>query len=103
MENKLVQAAKNALADLEGIMPEFEPSGDRTHPAWTTIEDLKDALAIQRYMVLFKDCGGDEPLVEIFEGGHGMTDDEVIRQVIERCESDGVTYNESEVLMVIKI
>jgi len=32
------------LADLEGIMPEFEPSGDREHPGWTTIEELKAAI-----------------------------------------------------------
>ena len=38
------QLVREALADLEGIMPEFEPSGDRQHPAWTTIERLKDAV-----------------------------------------------------------
>jgi hypothetical protein len=43
--NKLKQAAKAALADLEGIMPEFDPSGDREHPAWQTIHDLKVALS----------------------------------------------------------
>ena len=37
----LLAAAKCALADLEGVMPEFEPSGDRTHPAWQTIKELK--------------------------------------------------------------
>lgn len=41
----LLRAATNALADLEGIMPEFEPSGDREHTAWQTIEELR--LAIQ--------------------------------------------------------
>ena len=40
----LLQAAKNALADLAGIMPEFEPSGERTHPAWTTINELEAAI-----------------------------------------------------------
>ena len=40
----LLQAAREALADLEGILPEFEPSGDRKHPAWQTIEDLKAAI-----------------------------------------------------------
>jgi len=40
----LIQAAKNALADLEGILPEYEPSGDRLHPAWQTIEELKIAI-----------------------------------------------------------
>lgn len=42
---ELLQAAKNALADLEGILPEFEPSGDREHPAWQTIDELKAAIA----------------------------------------------------------
>lgn len=40
----LLFAAKCALADLEGIMPEFEPSGDREHPAWETINLLKKAI-----------------------------------------------------------
>lgn len=41
----LLGAASNALADLEGIMPEFEPSGDRQHPAWMTIAELREAVA----------------------------------------------------------
>jgi hypothetical protein len=40
----LLFAAKCALADLEGIMPEFEPSGDREHPAWETIKLLRKAI-----------------------------------------------------------
>jgi 2-iminoacetate synthase ThiH len=40
----LYWAARCALADLEGIMPEFEPSGDREHPAWQTIKELKAAI-----------------------------------------------------------
>ena len=41
---ELYRAAKYALADLEGIMPELEPSGDRQHSGWKTIEDLRKAL-----------------------------------------------------------
>ena len=41
---KLLDAARCALADLEGIMPEFEPSGDREHPGWKTIEELQVAI-----------------------------------------------------------
>ena len=33
---------KCALADLEGIMPEFDPDGEKNHPAWKTIEELKE-------------------------------------------------------------
>lgn len=40
----LFTAAKCALADLEGIMPEFEPSGERNHPAWQTIRELRAAI-----------------------------------------------------------
>ena len=40
----LLEAATNALADLEGIMPEHEPSGDRQHPAWVTIKELRQAI-----------------------------------------------------------
>jgi hypothetical protein len=40
----LLKAAFNAWADLEGIMPEFEPSGDREHPAWATIKELRAAI-----------------------------------------------------------
>jgi hypothetical protein len=42
----LLSAAKAALADLEGIMPEYEPSGERTHPAWVTIAELESAIAL---------------------------------------------------------
>lgn len=39
---EMFSTCKKALADLEGIMPEFEPSGDRKHPAWKTIRELND-------------------------------------------------------------
>ena len=41
----LLAVLSYALADLEDVMPEFEPSGDRTHSGWQTIEDIKVALA----------------------------------------------------------
>lgn len=41
----LLEACKAALADLEGIMPEFEPSGDRQNPAWSTIKELSNAIS----------------------------------------------------------
>jgi len=43
--DELITASRCALADLEGIMPEFEPSGDRTHSAWKTIRELHIALS----------------------------------------------------------
>ena len=44
LDQMIALAAKCALADLIGIMPEFEPSGEREHPAWQTIKDLCAAL-----------------------------------------------------------
>ena len=41
----LYWAARYALADLEGIMPIFDPSGDRKSPAWQTIKELQSAIA----------------------------------------------------------
>ena len=41
----LLLEAKCALADLEGVMEEFEPSGDREHPAWDTIDKLRAVIA----------------------------------------------------------
>ena len=38
---ELLFAARCALADLEGVMPEFEVSGDREHSGWQTIKELK--------------------------------------------------------------
>lgn len=32
-----------AIADLEGMLPVIDPSGDRTHPAWKTLDELKTA------------------------------------------------------------
>jgi 2-iminoacetate synthase ThiH len=40
----LLSAARCALADLEGVMPEFEPDGDREHPGWQTIKELRKAI-----------------------------------------------------------
>ena len=41
---KLISAARAALADLQSIMPEFDADGDRKHSGWKTILDLADAL-----------------------------------------------------------
>lgn len=41
---ELLFAARCALADLEGILPEFEPSGDREHPAWETLKLLREVV-----------------------------------------------------------
>jgi hypothetical protein len=42
---ELLAAARAAVADMEGIMPEFDCDGDRQHPGWKTIEELRAAIA----------------------------------------------------------
>jgi hypothetical protein len=42
---EMLAAARAALADMEGIMPEFDCDGDRQHPGWQTIEELRAAIA----------------------------------------------------------
>ncbi len=48
----MLAALRCALADLQGIMPEHEPSGERQHPAWLTIDEL--------YATIVKATGGHE-------------------------------------------
>ena len=45
INKELLAACKCALADLEGIMPELEPSGDRQLPGWETIKELRATIA----------------------------------------------------------
>jgi hypothetical protein len=42
---ELLAAAVAALADLEGIMPAFDCDGERSHPGWQTISELRAAIA----------------------------------------------------------
>lgn len=41
---ELLHWARCALLDLEQVMPEYEPSGDRLHAGWKTIQGLKKAI-----------------------------------------------------------
>ena len=41
---ELLSAARCALADLEGIIPDLDFDGEREHPAWKTIEELRQAI-----------------------------------------------------------
>ncbi len=49
-----------AFLDLEGILPELEPSGERLHPAWKTLQELKEVIDSHNgfsYEALNKDYG----------------------------------------------
>lgn len=43
--NQLLEALKCCVADLHGIMPEIDPSGDREHPGWLSIIEAEKAIA----------------------------------------------------------
>ncbi len=42
----MYEALKCCLADLEGVMPEFEPGGDREHPGWKSMAEARAALKL---------------------------------------------------------
>lgn len=84
----LTLSAKCALADLEGIMPEFDPSGDRKHSAWKTIEELRAALGAETEVKVESQtdltlvqkaiaelyCGGDMSHIETLEAAQNCGD-----------------------------
>lgn len=39
-------AMKCALADLEGLLPEHDADGERTHPGWRTVDELKRVISM---------------------------------------------------------
>ncbi|MCG3207203.1 MAG: hypothetical protein FOGNACKC_00803 [Anaerolineae bacterium] len=41
---EMYQLLCEAEAELAGIMPEFEPGGDREHSGWVTLRSLRDFL-----------------------------------------------------------
>ena len=41
---RLRDAAVCAVADLEGLLSQVDVDGDRTHPGWTTVQELTSAL-----------------------------------------------------------
>ena len=41
---ELLATCKCALADLQGIIPEIEPDGNKQHPGWKTIKELKNVI-----------------------------------------------------------
>lgn len=51
-----------ALADLYGVMPEFDPSGDREHPGWETIAELRSMVAaIEGNSKVYEEYPGEFP------------------------------------------
>lgn len=43
---ELVAACNCALADLQGLMPDVDPSGNRKHPGWITIKQLEKVISM---------------------------------------------------------
>lgn len=69
-----------AIADLEGILPEYEPSGDRKHPAWQTLADLKKKVAELETDTIIISWS-----VEDVQSVRADLSDEQARQVLDQC------------------
>jgi hypothetical protein len=41
---ELLMVLTHCYLDLVGVMPEYEPSGDRLHPGWLSIEEARAAI-----------------------------------------------------------
>lgn len=81
MQHKIIGTMQCAIADLEGIMPEHDPSGDRKHPAWKTLDELKKLVHnLETNNVLFSWEIADVKAVR------PDLDDEACRQVLEGCD-----------------
>lgn len=39
--DKVLKVVQCAIADLDGMLPEVDPDGERTHPGWETVEELR--------------------------------------------------------------
>ena len=64
--DSLLQVAKHAYLDLKGIMPEFEPSGDREHSGWDTLEELRTVVGLyDPSFIRGKDTNIPEPTANI--------------------------------------
>ncbi|MCL4296278.1 MAG: hypothetical protein KJ077_11140 [Anaerolineae bacterium] len=61
-DGHVIGVLRTALADLYGIMPEFEPSGDREHSGWETIAELRDMVAsLEGDQTVFEEYPGEFP------------------------------------------
>jgi len=75
---ELVHLLNCAIADLEGILPEYDPSGDKQHPAWKTLDELKNMVKqLDTNTVLF--AWG----IEDIQSRRESLSDEQAREVLE--------------------
>jgi hypothetical protein len=45
-QKQIVSVMRCAIADLEGMLPEIDPSGDREHSGWKTLDELNEMVKI---------------------------------------------------------
>ena len=77
---ELVHLLNCAIADLEVILPEYDPSGDKQHPAWKTLDELKNMVKqLDTNTVLF--AWG----IEDVQSRRESLSDEQAREVLEVC------------------
>lgn len=54
----LYSVLRCALADLEGLLPQVDPSGNRQHSGWKTIEEIRALLADSKLELQY--CGSTD-------------------------------------------
>lgn len=82
-QNELLHLLRCAIADLEGILPEHDPSGEKEHPAWKTLEELQAKVnCLETDTVLFSWC------VEDVQSVRPDLSNEQAMQVLESCHDN---------------
>lgn len=77
----LISVLRSALADLYGIMPEFDPGGERAHPGWQTIDDLRQIIA---------EMEGTDLVYIDYPGEFPKSQEELVAEWVEDMKSRGV-------------
>lgn len=53
-QKQIVSVMRCAIADLEGMLPEIDPSGNREHSGWKTLDELNQWVKIlETHTVMF--------------------------------------------------
>jgi len=82
-QKQIVSVMRCAIADLEGMLPEIDPSGDREHSGWKTLDELNEWVKIlETHTVMFTWT------IEDVQGVREDLNDEQAFEVLEECESN---------------
>ncbi len=82
-QKQIVSVMRCAIADLEGMLPEADPSGNREHSGWKTLDELNEWVNIlEKHTVMFTWT------IEDVQGIREDLNNEQAFQVLEQCENN---------------